>query len=181
MRRIIVSEFLTLDGVMEAPEKWSFPFQNEEVAQFKYEEILSSDVLLLGKTTYQIFANSWPSRKGDFADRMNSIPKYVVSTTLDQLTWHNSYQFKDANCVVEEIIKLKQQAGQDILVAGSGRLVQMLIQQRLVDEYRFLVHPLFGGSGKRLFAEECQATLKLIQARSFSTGMILLQYQPAGK
>ena len=181
MRRVIVSEFLTLDGVMEAPEKWSFPFQNEEVAQFKYEELLNSDTLLLGKTTYQIFANSWPARKGDFADRMNSIPKYVVSTTLGQLTWNNSHQFKDANCVMEEILKLKQQSGQDILVAGSGILVKTLMQHNLVDEYRFLVHPILLGSGKRLFADERQATLKLVQAQPFSTGMVLLQYQPAGK
>jgi dihydrofolate reductase len=181
MRRIIVSEFLTLDGVMEAPEKWSFPFQDADVARFKYEEILNSDALLLGKTTYQIFANSWPSRTGDFANRMNTIPKYVVSTTLDQLPWNNSYQFKDPGCVGGEIVNLKQQPGQNILVAGSAQLMQMLMQQDLIDEYRLLVHPLVLGSGKRLFSEGSQGTLKLAQAQPFDTGMVLLQYRPTEK
>jgi dihydrofolate reductase len=181
MRRIIVSEFLTLDGVMEAPEKWSFPFQDEEVAQFKYEEIVASDALLLGKITYQIFAHSWPIRTGEFADRMNSIPKYVVSTSLDQLTWNNSHQFKDAGCIVEDILKLKQQPGQDILVPGSGILVKTLMQNSLVDEYRFLVHPLVLGNGERLFTDESQAALKLVQVQPFNTGIVLLRYQPADK
>src|SRR5262245_54259576 len=142
MRRIIVSEFITLDGVTEAPEKWSFPFQNEETASFKHEELFASDALLLGKVTYQIFANSWPSRTGDLADRMNSIAKYVVSTTLAQLPWNNSHQFKDAQRVLEEIAKLKQQPGQDILVTGSGVLVNTLMRYDFVDEYRLLVHPI---------------------------------------
>ncbi len=181
MRRVIVSEFLTLDGVMEAPEKWSFPFQDEAILQFKYKEIVASDALLLGKATYQIFARSWPFRTGEFADRMNNIPKHVVSTTLNELTWNNSHQIKDANCVLEEVLKLKKQAGQDILVTGSGMLVKTLMQHGLVDEYRFLVHPLVLGSGKRLFTDESQATLKLVQAQPFNTGMVLLQYQSAGK
>lgn len=181
MRRIIVSEFMTLDGIMEAPEKWSFPFQNEETAQFKHEELFASDALLLGKVTYQIFANSWPSRIGDFADRMNNIPKYVVSTTLNELEWNNSRQIKDAKRVVEKILELKQQPGQDILVTGSGVLMKTLMHHGLVDEYRFLVHPIVLGSGKRLFTDESQAALKLVQAQPFSTGMVLLEYQSAEK
>ncbi len=164
---------------MEAPEKWSFPFQNEETAKFKHEELFVSDALLLGEVTYQIFANSWPSRTGDFADRMNNIPKYVASTTLNELTWNNSHQIK-VN-VAEEISKLKQQPGQDILVAGSGVLLQTLMQYDLVDEYRFLIHPIVLGSGKRLFKDGSRAALTLVQAQSFSTGMALLQYQPERK
>ena len=181
MRRIIVSEFVTLDGIMEAPEKWSFPFQNEETAKFKHEELFASDALLLGEVTYQIFAKSWPSRTGDFAARMNNIPKYVASTTLNQLAWNNSFHIKDAKHVVEEIRKLKQQSGQDILVTGSGVLVKTLMQHNLVDEYRLLIHPIVLGSGKRLFTDESQAALKLVQAQPFSTGMILLHYQSAEK
>lgn len=175
MRKIIVSEFLTLDGVMEAPEKWSFQFQNEETARFKHEELFASDALLLGKITYQGFADSWPSRQGDFADRMNNIPKYVVSTSLHQLPWNNSFQIKDH--LVDEVSRLKQQSGQNILVVGSGVLVQALTQVQLVDEYWLLIHPVILGNGERFYKDGSQAGLRLVQARSFDTGMVLLQYQ----
>lgn len=103
MRKLVVSEFITLDGIMEMTAKWSFLFQNEETATFKLDEPLNTDSPLLGKATYQIFAKSWTSRTGDFADRMNKIPKYVVSTTLKQLPWNNSKQIKEN--IVEEISK----------------------------------------------------------------------------
>ena len=164
---------------MEAPEKWSFPFQNEETAQFKHEELFSSEMLLLGKATYQIFADSWPARQGDFADRMNSIPKYVVSASLNQFPWNNSHPIK--NHFLQKITTLKQQPGQDILVIGSGVLVQTLMQHDLADEYRFLIHPIVLGSGKRLYKDGCQATLRLAQTRSFDTGTVPLQYQPERK
>ncbi len=158
---------------MEAPENWFFPFQNEQTAKFKHEELWASDALLLGKVTYQVFSNSWPSRQGDFANRMNSLPKYVVSTSLNQLPWNNSFQIKDH--LLEEISKLKQQPGQDILVTGSSVLAQTLMQHELVDEYRLLIHPIVLGNGKRLYQEENQAALKLIQTQSFDTGMVLLR------
>ena len=179
MRKIIVSEFLTLDGVMEAPEKWSFPFQNEDTQKIKYEELFASDLLLLGKVTYQDFAMSWPSRQGEFADRMNNIPKYLVSASLNQLPWNNSHQIKDNPA--EEIFKLKQQRGQDILVPGSGVLVQTLMQYDLVDEYRLLIHPIVLGNGKRFFKDGSQAKLRLIRTRSVATGMVLLEYQAERK
>ncbi len=179
MRKIIVSEFLTLDGVMEAPEKWSFPFQNEETARFKQAELSASDVLLLGKVTYQIFANSWPKRQGGFADRMNSIPKYVVSTSLKQFPWNNTHPIK--RHLIEEISELKQQPGQNILAVGSGVLVQTLMQHNLVDEYWFLIHPIVLGNGKRLYEKGCQTALRLLQAQTFDTGMVLLQYEPERK
>ena len=160
---------------METPEKWSFPFQNEETQKIKFDELFASDTLLLGKVTYQLFAKSWPSRKGDFADCMNNIPKYVISTGLSKLPWNNSYQIK--HNAAEEISKLKQQPGRDILVAGSGVLVKTLMQYDLVDEYRFLIHPIVLGDGERFFEDSCRANLKLIQAQSFATGMVLLEYQ----
>ncbi len=165
---------------METPEKWSFPFQDEEIAKFKLEELCASDALLLGKVTYQIFAASWPFRKGELADGMNSIAKYVVSATLDQLTWNNSHQLKEVDRVIAEVRKLKQQPGRDILVIGSGELLKTLMEHDLVDEYRLLLHPIVLGSGKRLFADESQVALNLVEARTFDTGMILLRYQPAG-
>lgn len=160
---------------MEAPEKWSFPFQNEETQKIKYEELFASDMLLLGKVTYQSFSKSWPSRQGNFADRMNNIPKYVVSTSLHQLPWNNSFQIKDQ--AVEQISRLKQQPGQDILVVGSGLLAQTLVQYDLVDDYRFLIHPIVLGSGERFYKEGSQAALKLIQAQAFGTGMVFMKYQ----
>jgi dihydrofolate reductase len=179
--RIVVSEFVTLDGVMEAPEKWVFQFAEKEIDTFKLAEVLAADALLLGAVTYQIFAESWLSRSDPdgFADKMNSMPKYVVSTTAEKLAWNNSHQVNGN--LAEEIARLKQQPGQTILVAGSGVLVQALIQHDLVDEYCFLVYPLVLGKGKRLFKDGSQARLKLVKAHSFRTGIVLLQYQSESK
>jgi len=174
--RIVVSEFMTLDGVMEAPQDWSFDFQTDDTAKFKHDEMFASDALLIGEVTYQEFAKSWPSRTGDFADRMNSVPKYVVSTNLKELAWHNSQLISQD--VVAQIAALKQQPGQDILVAGSGVLVRTLMENDLVDEYRFLIHPLVLGQGKHFFKDGAQAKLKLLEAKSYESGMVLLRYQP---
>ena len=160
---------------MESPEKWSFPFQNEETQKIKFDELFASDVLLLGKVTYQNFAKSWPSRRGEFADRMNTIPKYVVSTSLDQLPWNNSHQIKEQ--AVEEISQLKQEPGRDILVAGSSVLVKTLMQYDLVEEYRFLIHPIVLGKGERFFKDGSKAGLRLIGTQCFATGTVLLEYQ----
>ncbi len=179
--RIVVSEFVTLDGVMEAPETWVFQFAEKEIDTFKLDEVLSADALLLGAVTYQIFAESWPSRSDPdgFADKMNSMPKYVVSTTSEKLAWKNSHQVNGT--IAEEIAKLKQQPGQTILVAGSGVLVQALAQHDLVDEYRFLVYPIVLGQGKRLFKDAVTARLKLIETKAFDTGVVLLRYEPLSK
>ena len=129
MRNIVVTEFVSLDGVMEAPHEWSFPFWHDEIGQYKHDELFASDTLLLGRVTYEGFATAWPSRKDEqgFADRMNSLPKIVVSTTLEQAEWNNSTILKEN--IVEEIAKLKDQPGQDILVYGSADFVNTLIQQ----------------------------------------------------
>jgi len=179
MRKLVVTEYITLDGVMEAPNKWSFQFWSEEAAQFKFDELFASDALLLGRVTYEGFAAAWPSMKDDagFADRMNSIPKYVVSTTLQTATWNNSTLIKEN--VAAEVASLKQQPGMDILVAGSSDLVHTLIQHNLIDEYRFMLHPVIVGSGKRLFREEsAMTTLKPIATKTFSSGIVILSYEP---
>lgn len=182
MRRVVVTEHVSLDGVMEEPGQWSFQFWNDEAAQYKSDELFASDALLLGRVTYQGFAAAWPTMTdtGEFGEKMNSMPKYVASTTLEEVAWNNSRPIKGN--VVEEISALKQQPGQDILVAGSGVLVHTLMQYDLIDEYRLMVHPIILGSGKRLFREESDTkTLKLVETKTFSSGIVVLTYQPAGK
>ncbi len=159
----------------------SFPFWNDDIAKFKLDEIFASDALLLGRVTYQGFAAAWPSRTDEagFADRMNSLPKYVVSTTLAKAEWNNSRLIKEN--VAAEVTRLKQQPGQEILVAGSDELVQTLMQNDLIDEYRLLVYPVVVGKGKRLFKEGNNVTLKLTESKAFSSGVVLLRYQPDQK
>ncbi len=183
MRKVIVSEFVSLDGVMEAPDQWHFPFFNEEAGKYKFDELFASDALLLGRVTYEGFAAAWPSMTDEegFADRMNSLPKYVVSTTLEEpLEWNNSTLIKGN--IAEEVSRLKQQPGQDIAVHGSADLVNTLMQHDLIDEYRLMVHPVVVGSGKRLFKDGSDTTvLRLVETKTFSTGVVVLTYQPAGK
>jgi dihydrofolate reductase len=186
MRKLVVSEFLTLDGVMEDPggaEKskyggWAFQFnRGPEGDKFKSDELFASDALLLGRTTYQGFAEAWPSRTGEFADKINSMVKHVVSTTLEKGEWSNSRIIKGN--VAEEISKLKAMPGKDILVAGSGQLVQTLMQHDLVDEYRLMVYPVVVGSGKRLFKDGSdRKALRLVEAKPVgSEGVLTLIYQ----
>jgi dihydrofolate reductase len=177
MRRIIVTEFLTLDGIMEAPNEWSLQYWTDEIARYKYNELFASDALLLGRVTYQGFAAAWPSMKDEegFADRMNNLPKFVVSTTLKNVEWNNS-KLINGN-VAEEVSRLKEQSGQDILIAGSADLIHTLMPCDLIDEYRLLVYPILVGSGKRLFTNENRAALKLVETQSFSSGTVLLRYQ----
>lgn len=181
MRKIIVSEFLSLDGVMEAPNQWHFPYLSEDMQAYSKEGILECDAFLLGRVTYQEFAPFWPNLTDDesgMADKLNSAPKYVVSTTLDTAEWHNSTLIK-AN-VAEEIGRLKQQPGGIIGLTGSATLIQSLLNRGLIDEYRLLVHPIVVGRGKRLFKEGMDmTTLKLAGTRTFSSGVVLLTYQPA--
>jgi dihydrofolate reductase len=190
MRKLVVSEYISLDGVMEDPggaEKfehggWTRPYWNDEIGKFKFDELFASDMLLLGRVTYQGFAAAWPSMKDEagFADRMNCLPKYVVSATLAEAAWNNSTILRSN--IAGEVDKLKQQPGQDILVAGSRRLVRMLMQYDLVDRYQLLVYPVIVGSGKRLFDElEKPVGLKPAGTKTFQTGVTLLAYEPAGK
>ena len=161
MRKIIASEFITLDGVMEDPggaEKferggWAFQFERGPVGdKFKLDEVMSSDALLLGRVTYEEFASAWPSRTGEFADKMNGMAKYVVSTTLQKPIWNNTIMIK--NNIPEEVTQLKGMPGEDILIAGSGKLFNTLMRAGLIDEYRLMVYPVILGKGKRLFNQE---------------------------
>jgi dihydrofolate reductase len=183
MRRVVVSEFVSLDGVMKAPDKWHFQFWHEEMGKYKYDELFASDALLLGRVTYEGFAAAWPFRAGDddFADRMNDLPKNVVSTSLGEpLEWNHSSLIKGNPA--EEVSRLKQQPGQDILIAGSAHLVNTLMPHGLIDEYRLMIHPVVVGSGKRLFSEDRDTTaLRLVETKRFGSGVVVLTYQPAGE
>lgn len=175
MRKLVVTEFLTLDGVMENPA-WSFKYWNDEIANFKGEESNATDALLLGRVTYEGFAQAWPNSKDEGAPYFNSVRKYVVSTTLDKAEWNNSVIINDN--VVEEINRLKQQDGGDITVHGSGRLIQTLIRHDLIDVYRLLIYPVVLGKGQRLFEDENKVSLKLVESRPFSSGVVAMIYQP---
>ena len=179
MRRVVATEYVTLDGIMEEPGNWSFPFWSDEAAKFKSDELFASDALLLGRVTYEGFAKAWPTMPdtGAFGERMNGLPKYVVSTTLETVEWNNSRLIKEH--VAEEIATLKQQPGQDILLAGSGQLLRTLMEHDLVDEYRLMLYPLVLGSGKRLFTEEsAKKVLRLVETKPLSSGVVVLTYHP---
>ena len=190
MRKVIASEFVSLDGVMEDPS-WTFQFSSEEQERFKFDELAASDTLLLGRVTYEGFAAAWPNMMeqyrgprraelGEYADMMNGYPKFVVSTTLEEpLEWNNSNLTKEN--VAEEVSRLKQQPGKDILIFGSGDLVNTLMQHDLIDEYRLMVFPVVVGSGKRLFGDGIDTkVLRLVETKTFSSGVVVLSYQPAG-
>ena len=177
MRKIIVTEFVSLDGIMENP-MWTMPYWNDEIAAFKGEETSANEPLLLGRVTYQGFAEAWPARGDDDpgASYFNGTRKYVVSTSLDKVEWHNSVLIKEN--IVKEVNELKQQDGPDIVVHGSATLVQTLMQHDLVDRYRLLIYPVILGEGKRLFQEGITATLKLVESKSFTSGVTALIYEP---
>jgi dihydrofolate reductase len=189
MRKVIVSEFVTLDGVMEDPggaEKferggWAFQFdRGPEGDKFKLDEVMASDALLLGRLTYLGFAAAWPSRTGEFADKMNSMSKYVVSTTLEQASWKNSTLIKSN--IAEEVSRLKAMPGQEILVAGSGQLVNTLMQHDLVDELRLMVFPVVLGCGKCLFHDQGERhAFLLVETKPVGSGVLILIYRPDRK
>lgn len=181
MRKIVAGLFISLDGVFEAPDQWHFPYFNDEMGDAVGSQMAAADTMLLGRVTYQEFASYWPHQPSDaeFAGVMNNTPKVVVSNTLDSVDeWQNSTLIKGN--VVEEITKLKQQPGKDIGVTGSGTLIRSLLRDNLLDELRLLVHPIVVGSGKQLFPSGTEKTpLKLVESKTFSTGVLYLTYQPA--
>jgi dihydrofolate reductase len=177
--KIVVTEFITLDGVVEAPNEWSFPYWTDETAKFKLEELRAADAQLLGRITYEGFAAAWPSMTDaeGFAERMNGMPKYVASTTLKKAEWNNSTIIKEN--LAQEVAALKQQPGGDILVAGSMTLIAALMEYDLVDEYRLLVYPIVRGKGKRLFTDGKSASLTLVENKPMgASGVCLLRYVP---
>jgi dihydrofolate reductase len=186
MGRIVVTEFLSLDGVMEDPGGsenfrhggWSFQFsRGDEGDQFKLDETMGSDALLLGRKTYEGFAEAWPSRDGDFADKFNSMPKYVVSSTLKDPEWTNSTVI--SGDLGEEVGKLKERYDRDIVVHGSGQLVQGLLERDLVDELRLMVFPVVLGSGKTLFGDSDEMKpLRLVDSKVVGDGVAIQIYEP---
>lgn len=194
MRKVIVSPFLSLDGVYQAPGSpeedteggfevggWQIPYFDADAGRFISEAYAATDALLLGRVTYQLFAAYWPSAPEDdpFAKQMNSMPKYVVSTTLNEVKWNNSRLIKEN--MAEEVARLKQQPGSgNLAVVGSGKLAQSLMRHNLVDEYELWVHPVVLGSGKRLFGGGIPKTaLKLVGTKTTGSGIVILTYQPA--
>ncbi|MCI0708595.1 MAG: dihydrofolate reductase family protein [Chloroflexi bacterium] len=184
MKKIVVSEGVSLDGVFEAQTmgQWAQPFSSDEKDEHVRELILESDALLLGRTTYDGHAYYWPSLKNNeygIADRMNSMSKYVVTSTPLQTQWNNS-TIINGN-VVEEIARLKQQPGQNILIQGSATLVEALMQADLIDEYHFMVHPVIVGSGKRFFKDGMgMSKLKLVESKPINHGIVVMSYEPTG-
>ena len=184
MRKVIASEFVSLDGVVESPEKWHFPYFNDEMGEAIGAAMARADALLLGRVTYEEWAAYWPNQSTDESEvsgYMNDTPKYVVSTTLEEpLEWQNSTLI-EGDELAEEITRLKQQPGKDISISGSGALVRSLLREDLLDELRLMVHPIVVGEGKRLFEDGGdRKPLELVDSKTFGTGVLYLTYRPAG-
>ena len=184
--RIVVTEFVSLDGVMEDPGGaenfrhggWTFEIaRGDEGDKFKLDEALDAAALLLGRVTYEGFAEAWPSREGDFADKFNSMPKYVVSSTLETAEWNNSTVLEGD--VIDEVSKLRRDVDGDVVVHGSAQLVQALIEHDLVDEFRLMVFPVVLGTGKRLFGDTSdKKPLQLVDSKVVGDGVAILVYRP---
>jgi dihydrofolate reductase len=188
MGRIVVTEFVSLDGVMEDPGGsesykhggWTFKIDTGEGMNFKLQETMATDALLLGRVTYEGFAEAWPTRDGEFADKFNGMPKYVVSSTLEHPEWNNSTVL-DGD-LAAEVERLKKQYEGDVTVHGSATLAQALLEQDLVDELRLMVFPVVLGSGKRLFGDTSDAKrLELVDTRTVGDGVLILTYGRAAE
>jgi dihydrofolate reductase len=182
MRKVVAAEFLSLDGVMESPDQWHFPYFNDEMGQAVGEGFETSDALLMGHVLYEEWVAFWPQQdpeENPVAATMNNVSKYVVSTTLEgPLEWNNATLIGDN--VAEEISELKRQPGKDIVISGSGALVRSLLEYGLLDELKLMIHPIVVGSGKRLFEDgEKQTALELVESKTFSTGVVYVTYKPA--
>ena len=189
MGRIVVTEFISLDGVMQDPggdskwkhAGWTFKIsRGEEGDKFKLDETFDTEALLLGRVTYQGFAAAWPSVPGPFGDKFNSMPKYVVSSTLEKAEWNNSTVLRGD--VVEEASKLRRELAGEIVVHGSAQLVQTLIEHDLVDELRLMIYPVVLGTGKRLFGDtSAKKRLRLADSRTVGEGIAILVFELAGE
>jgi dihydrofolate reductase len=187
LRRIVAVEYLSLDGVTQDPgpageyehRGWTVPYWNDEIAMWQTDQLFASEALLLGRITYEEFVASWPLRSGDpFTDRMNSLPKFVASTTLKEpLEWNATLLRGE---VVGAVAELKEQPGEDLLIYGSGALVNTLLPHKLIDEYRFMIYPLLLGTGKRFFTDDNpKATLELKGTETSSSGVTMLVCEPS--
>jgi dihydrofolate reductase len=184
VRILVAVELVSVDGVMESPERWAFTYSNDEMEETNAAGMAASDALLMGQVTYEGMAAYWPKQPGGtpMVDYINSVPKFVVSTTLEEpLEWNNSTLI-DGNEFAEEIAELKRQSGKDITILVSGTLVRSLLHEGLLDELRLMVHPIVLGSGKRLFdGGDDRKPLELVDSRRFGTGVLFLTYRLAGE
>ena len=181
MRKLIVSTQASLDGVIEDPQNWVFDYVNDEFFKYASDQLLATEALIMGRVTYEGFADAWSARAGAdaFADRMNSLPKYVASRTLrGPLTWNANLIQGD---VAKAVAKLKEGSGGHILQYGSGELTRTLLQHGLIDEFRVMAFPVAVGKGLRLFESIAQTPMKLLETQTFSTGVVILHYQPLNR
>jgi dihydrofolate reductase len=183
VRKVVAVELVSVDGVIESPEEWAFSYSNDEMEEANASGMATSDALLLGRVTYEALAAFWPNQPGGtpMVDYINSVPKFVVSGTLEEpLEWNNSTLIKgDA---AEGIAELKRRPGKDITIIGSGALVRSLLRDGLLDELGLMVHPVVLGGGKRLFEDGGdRKALELVDSRTFGTGVVYLTYRPAGE
>ena len=182
MRKIIAGLFISLDGVVEAPQDWHFPYFNDEMGEAVAAQSSGADTMLFGRNTFEEFAGFWPEQGSDvpFADVINSTPKVLVSTTLTSVDWGPTTIINGD--VIEAVKTLKEQPRKDISITGSPTLVRSLLRAGVLDELRLLIHPIVVGHGKRLFeAEEQPIPLRLIEAKTFTTGVQAMTYAPADK
>jgi dihydrofolate reductase len=183
MRKVVAVELVSLDGVIERPEEWAFSYSNDEMEEANAAGMAASDALLLGRVTYEGLAAFWPNQPAGtpMVDYINSVPKFVVSKTLEEpLEWNNSTLVKGD--VAEGVAELKRRQGKDVTIIGSGELVRSLVRDGLIDELRLMVHPVVLGGGKRLFGEESdKRALELVDSKTFGTGVVYLTYRPAGE
>lgn len=175
MRKLVESTFMTLDGVINSPQEWSPPYWDDEHANYARKLLFAADALLLGRATYESFVQAWPSREGDFADRINSMPKYVASNTLDETTWNATILKGD---VAEEVAKLKQEPGENILKFGTGEFDRTLLEHNLVDEFHVWIFPVVAGGGQRLLEGIDLIHLELVETTPFQSGIVVNTYAP---
>lgn len=177
--RLTATLFMTLDGVVESPHEWSFPYWDDEVGRFKHEELRASEALLLGRVTYEAFAKAWPGRTDEtgFADRFNAMPKYVASRTLTAVSWTNSHLLEGE--LPGAVAALKRSVGGDVVLHGSVGLIDALLPHDLIDRFHLLVYPLVLGKGRRLFESGVGAKFRLVETRAFPKGVVAMIYDRA--
>ena len=176
MRKLVESTFVSLDGGIENPQNWSAPYWDDDHAGYARKLLFAADALVLGRATYEGFAAAWPSRSGDeYTDRINAMPKYVASNTLEAADWNATILHGDA---VEAVADLKRRPGQDLLKFGTGEFSRALLANRLVDEYHFWLFPVLAGSGTRLFEGVDVTHLQLVDETRFGSGIVVLVYAP---